>query len=104
MPRFDVFANPTAGERKHTPYFLDVQNDYIDHLETRVVIPLRRESASGTRARDLHPLLHVNGEPVVLDTAAIGVVPRAELRKQVAQVRESSESVQAAMDALFGAH
>ena len=30
MARFDVFANPTAVERKHTPYFIDVQNDFID--------------------------------------------------------------------------
>ena len=44
MARFDVFANPSVAERKHTPYFVDVQNDYIDALATRVVIPLRRES------------------------------------------------------------
>jgi toxin CcdB len=30
MARFDVYANPEASERKHTPYLLDVQNDYID--------------------------------------------------------------------------
>ncbi len=104
MPRFDVYANPTVGERKHTPYFLDVQNDYIDHLDTRVVIPLRRESAFGPRARDLHPLLDVSGEAVVLDTAAIGAVPRSELRKQVTQLPDARESVQAALDTLFGAY
>ena len=27
MARFDVYANPQALERKHTPYLLDVQND-----------------------------------------------------------------------------
>ena len=32
MARFDVFANPEASERAETPYFLDVQNDYIDGL------------------------------------------------------------------------
>ena len=25
MARFDVYANPVVAERKHTPYFLDVQ-------------------------------------------------------------------------------
>jgi hypothetical protein len=45
MSRFDVHANPDVGERKHTPYLVDVQNDFIDGLATRVVIPLRRESA-----------------------------------------------------------
>ena len=40
MARFDVYANPDSAERRFTPFFLDVQNDYISGLETRVVIPL----------------------------------------------------------------
>ena len=32
MARFDVYANPDVIERKHTPYFLDVQNDFITAL------------------------------------------------------------------------
>jgi len=104
MARFDVYANPSAAERRLTPYFLDVQNDYIDELDTRVVIPLRRETAFGPRARDLHPLLQVNGDAVVADTAALGAVPRAELRKPVANLRDAREPVQAALDTLFGAY
>jgi toxin CcdB len=104
MPRFDVYANPTVAERRHTPYFLDVQNEYIDHLDTRVVIPLRRAAVFGPRARDLHPALEVNGESLVLDTSAIGAVPMSELRKQVAHLREAHEPVQAALDTLFGGY
>jgi len=102
MARLDVYANPAARERRITPYFLDVQNDYIDGLDTRVVIPLRRESAFGPRARDLHPRLEVNGEPVVLDTAALGAVPAGELRKVVGHLRGARAEVQQAIDALFG--
>lgn len=104
MARLDVYANPVAAERKTTPYFVDVQNDYIAGLHTRVVVPLRREAAFGARARDLHPLLQVSGEPVVLDTAAIGAVPLAELRRKVGDLRGSRAEIQAALDALFGAY
>ena len=104
MPRFAVYANPDADERRQTPYFVDVQNDYIDGLDTRVVIPLRHEAAFGPRARDLHPLLEVAGKAVVLDTAAIGAVPRAELRRPVADLRPAREQIQAALDTLFGAY
>ena len=38
MARLDVYANPDTGERRHTPYFVDVQNDYIADIETRGVI------------------------------------------------------------------
>jgi toxin CcdB len=102
MARFDVYANPVVAERKHTPYFVDVQNDHIDALTTRVVIPLRRESVFGPRARLLNPLLCVGDDSVVLDTAALGAVPTSELRRAVGSLRESRLDVQEALDTLFG--
>jgi toxin CcdB len=47
MARFDVYANPEAAERRHTPYFLDVQNDYIADLATRAVVPCGARLPSG---------------------------------------------------------
>ena len=104
MARYDVYANPTASERKHTPYFVDVQNEYIDGLSTRVMIPLRREAVFGPRARNLHPLLEVLGENVVLDTAALGAVPLSELRAPIASLQERRAEAQEALDTLFGAY
>jgi toxin CcdB len=104
MARFDVYANPEPGERKHTPYLLDVQNDYIDSLATRVVIPLRREAAFGPPARNLNPVVEVAEDRVVLDTAALGAIPATELRKCVATLRDAKEPIQEALDALFGAY
>jgi toxin CcdB len=104
VARFDAYANPDASERKHTPYFVDVQNEFIDAFSTRVVIPLRKESAFGPRARNLNPLLIVAGDKVVLDTAAIGAVPLAELRKRVANLKADRALVQEALDTLFGAY
>ncbi len=104
MARFDAYANPDAVERRHTPYFIDVQNDFIDALNTRVVIPLRKESTFGPRARNLNPLLVVAGDKVVLDTAAIGAVLLAELRKRVGNLKADRALVQEALDTLFGAN
>jgi toxin CcdB len=104
MPRYDVYANPEASERKHTPYLLDVQNDYIDALSSRVVIPLRREQSFGPRARNLNPAFQVKTDSVVLDTAAIGAIPLAELRKPVGDLKHEREAVQEALDTLFGGY
>jgi toxin CcdB len=104
MARYDVYANPEASERKQTPYLLDVQNDYIDALTTRVVIPLRKEAAFGPRARNLNPSFAVGADNVVLDTAAMGAVLSSELRRPVANVRQESAAVQEALDTLFGAY
>ncbi len=104
MPRFDVYANPEVSERRHTPYFLDVQNDHIDGLATRVIIPLRREAVFGLRAARLNPLLSLRNDSLVLDTAALGAVPLSELRKAVGELRSARPDVQSALDALFGSH
>ncbi|HEY2978781.1 MAG TPA: CcdB family protein [Burkholderiaceae bacterium] len=104
MARFDVYANPEAAERKHTPYLLDVQNDYIDTLATRVVIPLRREASFGPPARNLNPVVMVASDRVVLDTAALGAIPVTELRKALANLRTEREPIQEALDTLFGAY
>lgn len=104
MARFDVYANPGAAERRATPYLLDVQNDFIDSLSTRVVVPLRRETAFGARARDLNPAFTVGADAVVLDTAALGAVPLGELRKPLANLGEHRLDIQNALDALFGAY
>ena len=104
MARFDVFNNPDASERAHTPYFLDVQNDHIDGLESRVVVPLRAAQAFGPRARDLNPELEVAGTLLVLDCAALGAVPLNALRRPVTQLGAGRDQVQAALDTLFGSY
>lgn len=104
MARFDVFANPTAAERVHTPYVLDVQNDHLVPLGTRVVIPLRAVKTFGKPATSLNPLIQVEGRQVVVDTAALAPVPVSMLRRPVMNAHDSRNEVQDALDALFGAY
>lgn len=104
MARFDVYRNPDATERRHTPYFVDVQNDFIDGLDSRVMLPLRSEAAFGPRPARLNPLLTVGVDAVVLDTAAIGAVPVSELKQVVASLRHARDDIQTALDALFGSY
>ena len=104
MARFDVYENPDASESHHTPYLLDVQNNFIDHLNTRAVIPLRTTGAFGVRARDLNPVVQVGDESLVLDTAAIGVVPLNALRRPVADLRDARGTIHGALDTLFGSY
>lgn len=104
MPRYDLYANPVAAERRHTPYLLDVQNEFIDGLATRVVIPLRTSAAFGPRASDLNPLLQAQGAELVLDTAALGAIALAELRRPVDNLRPQQAAIAEALDALFGAY
>jgi toxin CcdB len=103
MARFDVFANPFAAERSHTPFVLDVQNDHLGLLASRVVIPLRNPAGFGRPASDLNPLLTIAGQPLVLDTANLAPVQALRLKTRVDRVEGEREQVLTALDTLFGA-
>ena len=101
MPRFDVYATPFADERRHTPFWLDVQADHLSALETRVIVPLRRPSAASRPKRDLNPTLEVDGLAVYADVANIAAFPRVLLKRPVANLRAERLAVEDALDFLF---
>ena len=104
MARFDVYRHPDAALRKTTPFLLDIQNDYLDGLQTRVVLPLRNAKLVGLPMRDLNPLLEIDGTQVVLDAAAIAAFPAAELRSPVTNLRPQADLIANALDTLFGSY
>ena len=104
MARFDVFANPDASDRSTIPYMLDVQNEFLGILETRVVVPLYASSRFSTRARNLNPEFEIAGKSVIMDTLSLGAIPIAELRKPVANLADRQLDIQDALDTLFGSY
>lgn len=103
MARYDVYANPDRQERGRIPYFLDVQNTFIE-VGTRVVIPLHAAVTFSGVVRDLNPEIGVQGNPVILNTVALGAVPVTELRKPVANLLQHQTIIQGALDTLFGGY
>lgn len=103
MARFDVYANPSRAEQAHTPYVLDVQNEHLGPLASRVVIPLRTPMSFGPPARDLNPLVEVDGVTMVLDTASLASVSASLLKRPVARADRHRVDVLTALDTLFGA-
>lgn len=104
MARFDVYVNPDRAERKLIPYFLDVQNDHILNIETRVVVPLWAAAMLPRRADDLHPTFTVAGQAVVMDTPSLGAVSITVLRRATASLSSQQIEIQNALDTLFGGY
>lgn len=101
MARFDVYATPLAAERKHTPFWLDVQADHLQGLATRVIVPLRRVSARHPISQRLNPEFDVDGARVYADTSNIGTFPLALLRRPVASLKQERLNIDDALDFLF---
>lgn len=104
MARFDVYKHPDLQLRKSTPFLLDVQNEFLDGLTTRVVIPLRIGSSFALRARDLNPVFNIEGMEVVLDTAAMAAFPSLPLKRPTQNLKSEAETVTTALDTLFGSY
>ena len=104
MARFDVYQHPDVAARRTTPFLLDVQNNHIHGLATRVVVPFRPASLVPQPLRDLNPVFEVAGKKLVLDTPALAAFPAAELKKAVTNLASESSAIGAALDVLFGAY
>lgn len=101
MARFDVYPTPIADERRHTPYWLDVQADHLQTLATRVVVPLRRRSTQTLVTPRLNPEFLVDKVPVYADMANIAAYPYSLLRRPVANLRHDRLTIDDALDFLF---
>jgi toxin CcdB len=104
MAKFHVYRHPDPDLRKKTPFLLDVQNDFIERVASRVVIPMRDAAVFGPRMADLNPLFTVSGQKVVLDTPAIAAFPASGLKTPVQSLVSDGPTIVAALDTLFGSY
>jgi len=60
-----------------TPYFMNVQSDLLQRLETRIVIPLRRRDrfAAVNLPANLTPTFEIEGVECLLETPKLAAVP-----------------------------
>ena len=102
MARFDVYANP-GSHAGTTPYLLDVQNDLLDALESRMVVPLRslRHFPPVKLPSRLTPVFSIRGEDCLLETPKMGAVPIRVWKSPVASLADSHADITAALDFLF---
>ena len=96
MARYDVFPGPLDGS-----YLLDVQTDLVEHLKTRMVVPLLPAESTPPPVRKLHPIFEIDGRRVVMATPLMAAVPLAELGESVGNIDRHHDEIVAALDMLF---
>jgi toxin CcdB len=98
MARHDVY--PIPG-RRDSGYVVDVQSDLLSSLTTRVVVPLLPEAEFPAAATRLNPIFEIGGQRHMLIVQSIATVPRRELRDVVASLKDSHDTILAAIDLLL---
>lgn len=102
MAQFMVCRNKNPQTSSTIPFLLDVQNDLLDDLETRVVVPLcPLSSMKGRTLRTLTPVLEIEGERFVMLTPQMAGIPKSELGAPVTRVEQYRFEIIAAIDFLL---
>ena len=102
MAQFSVYRNKNARTKSDIPFLLDVQSDLLDHLGTRVVVPLAKaKSFGGPPSESLKPVFEVGGEKYIMLTPLLAGISKKELGTEAHSLRHRSFEIISALDVLI---
>jgi toxin CcdB len=95
MAQFSVYKNENSKTSKEYPYLLNVQNDILSSLDTCIVVPL---SLNMKPIKHLNPSFEIEGRIVVMSTAQLAGIDRANLSKEVTTLEHLRREIIDAID------
>lgn len=99
MPQFDIYKNPSKKSSAYYPYLVDIQNNYISELATRIVIPLgKAECFKNEMMSRLQINLSYENEDLLLMTPQISSISREQLKNPVGSVAHLRQDIIDALD------
>lgn len=102
MPQFLLYENQSEASRDVYPYFVNVQCNLLETLNTRVVIPLTPlRYLDDMSISTLCPTTVVDGVAYALLTQQITTVPISALKVSVASLDDLRDEIIAAIDMLI---
>lgn len=105
MKQFGLYANQDKDTNKAYPYFVDVQNELLDGLSSRVVIPIiALETSTSAQPRtypqSLCPVVEIGSKQFVLMTHQMTSVPIRMLKTEQGSLAQYRDVIVSAIDFL----
>jgi toxin CcdB len=98
MAQFDVYKNENELTKQKVPYLLDIQNDILDSINTRVVIPLIKDKND---FKGLTKEFVIENQKVYLTTSQMGTVHKNELKTKITTLTNQKEEIKNSIDFLI---
>ena len=99
--QFDVFVNPIAAARRHYPFVVVLQSDFVDGAREQIVAPLVPRKSLSSIAGRLTPIVVVKSSELVVLIPALTGVRRGDLKDCAASLAPARTELLAAIDLLF---
>lgn len=101
MSQFTLYLNKDKSSKKTYPYFVDVQNNLLSDLNSRLVIPLTPSKKVNEKVvQKLCPSISIDGEEFVLVTNQMTTIPKSILKSEVDSLENSRYQIIDAIDML----
>jgi len=102
MLQYPLYKNENKSSKKIYPFFVDVQSDLLEDLNSRVVIPLSLNKATNnTNAKSLCPVFEIEGKNYILLTHQMTSVPFSLLKKKAGSLEKHRYEILGAIDILL---
>ena len=96
MSQFDVHRLKSGSA-----LVVDCQSDLLEHLSTRLVVPLIPREHGPPQVARLNPLLSLDGREFIMATQLAAAGLRSDLGEVIASPRDRSFDILGALDVLF---
>ncbi len=101
MSAFTLYKNTNPDSKAVYPYFINIQNDLLDDLNSRIVLPVTPIRYLENLPIDtLCPVLDLGDERYAVLTHQVTTIPTTALREAVTSVEYLREEIIAAIDLL----
>ncbi|MEC3949213.1 CcdB family protein [Sphingobium sp. HWE2-09] len=80
---------------------LDCQSDHIDHVGTRLVVPLLPPADMPAALPSLHPCFEIDGERLMMATHLAGAIHSRLLKRPVGKLHRHEYAIMRALDTLL---
>lgn len=95
MAQFDIYENLNPKTNEEIPFLLDIQNDILKNLSTRVVVPLVLNMKP---AKILNPQFQINDLTLTMSTAEMAGISTDALGSIVTSVEDKKYEIISAVD------
>ena len=102
MAQYDVFRNPSVVSRNEVPFVVLIQCELLNHLSTRLVIPLANYTAKTPSGPPvLCPLVEFEGQSLRALPHLMAAFRVRDLGKPVGSLTHCASTLAAAVDAVL---